>query len=135
MDCFDADVLIYAVIDGHELGLGVRELFQDKEGTDELVGIGSVVLIPELLTKSTRTGDSRQLEALLPMLARLDLLPVDKATSHLAVALGAKYGLKAADSIHLATGVKAGADRFVTNNRKDFPSEISEIQIVRPGML
>lgn len=135
MDCFDADVLIYAIVDGHVLGQRVRQLFLDAERTDEQVGIGSVVLIPELLTKPTRTNNSEQLDALTSLLSRLDLLPVDKATTYLAVALGSKYGLRAPDSIHLATGVKAGADRFITNNSKDFTSEISEIQIVNPASL
>ncbi|MCI2267141.1 hypothetical protein [Sediminivirga luteola] len=44
-------------------------------------------------------------------------------------------GLRAADAAHLATAVVAGADRFVTNNRNDFPREISEIDIVYPDEL
>ncbi len=135
MDCFDADVLIYAAIDDHPLGLRVRELFLEREAASESVGIGSVVLLPELLTKPVRTQDEQQLLAITPLLARLDLLPVDQATAKLAVALGAKYGLCAADAIHLATGVKAGADRFVTNNSKDFRADIDEIQITLPDQL
>ncbi len=135
MDCFDADVLVYAAIADHPLGLKVRELFLAREAASESVGIGSVVLLTELLTKPVRTQDEQQLLALTPLLARLDLLPVDQATAKLAVALGAKYGLGAADSIHLATGVKAGADRFVTNNSKDFRADIDEIQITLPAQL
>ncbi len=135
MDCFDADVLVYAAIADHPLGLKVRELFLAREAASESVGIGSVVLLTELLTKPVRTQDEQQLLALTPLLARLDLLPVDQATAKLAVALGAKYGLGAADPIHLATGVKAGADRFVTNNSKDFRADIDEIQITLPAQL
>ncbi len=135
MDCFDADVLIYAAVDGHPLGLKVRELFLARESASESVGIGSVVLLPELLTKPFRTQDEQQLLALTVLVARLDLLLVDQATAKLAVALGAKYGLRAADAIHLATGVKAGADRFVTNNSKAFGADIDEIQITLPAQL
>lgn len=31
------------------------------------------------------------------------------------------------DAVHLATAVIAGADRFVTNNARDFPAEIREV--------
>lgn len=46
--------------------------------------------------------------------------------------LGAEYGLKAADAVHLATAVEAGATRFVTDNRRDFDDRIEEIEIVFP---
>lgn len=52
--------------------------------------------------------------------------PVDEATIDLAVVLGATYRLKPTDAVHLATAVGAGADRFVTNNRKDFTPRIVE---------
>jgi predicted nucleic acid-binding protein len=62
----------------------------------------------------------------------LDLWPADAALARAAARLGAKYRLHAADAIHLATAVLAGADRFITNNRKDFAKMISEIDIVYP---
>ena len=34
--------------------------------------------------------------------------------------------------IHLATAALAAADRFITNNRKDFPKTIGEVDIVYP---
>jgi hypothetical protein len=37
--------------------------------------------------------------------------------------------------MHLATAVAAGADRFLTNNRKDFPQTITEIDVVYPDDL
>lgn len=43
--------------------------------------------------------------------------------------------LCAADAVHLATAVGVGADRFLTNNRRDFPTTISEIEVVYPGDL
>ena len=46
--------------------------------------------------------------------------------------LGAKYGLRAADAVHLATTITAGADRFLTSNHKDFGDRISEIDVVHP---
>jgi predicted nucleic acid-binding protein len=39
------------------------------------------------------------------------------------------------DAIHLATAIQAGADAFVTNNIKDFDSEILELKILFPTNL
>lgn len=137
MDAFDADVLIYAAVPGHHLGRRVLALFPDSP-TDEtgiVAGIGSVLLIPELLSKPTREEADSELLALAALLGRLELRPVDEATAELAVALAASYRLKATDAVHLATAVNGGADRFVTNNRRDFPQTINEIGITYPGDL
>ena len=137
MDAFDADVLIYAAVAEHELGRRVRALFPTEpvEDTGVVAGIGSVLLLPELLTKPLRGHAVEELEELGVLLARLDLRPTDVATAELATALGASYGLRAADAVHLATAVGAGADRFVTNNRTDFLKMISEIDIAYPDEL
>lgn len=134
MDAFDADVLIYAAVDGHRLGMRVRALFSTEpiDDTSAVAGIGSVLLLPELLTKPLREGATDELSELVTLLGRLDLLPVDETTAELATALGAAYRLRAVDAVHLATAVKAGADRFITNNATDFPKTITEIDITYP---
>ena len=133
MDAFDADVLVYASADGHDLGRRVRALF--RAAGEALAGVGSVLLIPEALTKPMRTEDEAGVADLLSLLARLDLRPVDRATAELATTLAAGYGLRAADAIHLATAVAAGADRFITNNRKDFRKSIEEVDVTYPDEL
>ena len=135
MDSFDADVLIYAAVADHELGRRVRALFpvQPTEGSG--TGIGSVLLVPELLTKPLRENADDEFNELSALLGRLDLLPTDEATAELATALGATYGLRPADAVHLATAVGAGADRFITNNRSDFPKSITEIDVIYPDEL
>ena len=137
MDAFDADVLIYAAVDGHPLGRRVRALFPSGPvgPLDEFAGIGSVLLIPELLSKPTRAEAADELAKLEALLSRLDLLPVDRATAELATALGASYRLRAADAVHLATAVTGGADRFLTNNQSDFPATIGEIDVRYPADL
>jgi predicted nucleic acid-binding protein len=137
VDAFDADVLIYAAVTGHPLGRRIRALFPRgvTAATGEVAGIGSVLLIPELLTKPMREGADSELEALAVLLGRLDLRLVDEATAQLAAALGAAYGLRAADAVHLATAVAAGADRFITNNTSDFSRGITEVEITYPGDL
>jgi predicted nucleic acid-binding protein len=137
VDAFDADALIYAAVDAHPLGRRVRALFPADPvvSTGAVAGVGSVLLIPELLTKPLREGSTSELEELGGLLSRLDLRPTDEATAELATALGAAYHLRAADAVHLATAVGAGADRFITNNQADFPKTITEIDIIYPQEL
>jgi len=131
---FDADVLIYAGAQ-HPLGAPVTRLFEQAEGHGP-VGLGSVLLLPEVLSKPMRDDpESHEAQSLRRLLSRLDLRPFDYPTARLALVLAAKYGLRAADATHLATAVAAGANWFVTNNRKDFPQTITEIDVVYPDQL
>ena len=134
MDAFDADVLIYAATPGHSLGSRVAALFPSSGGA-ESAGMGSVLLLPEVLARPTRDEAEDELAALYGLLARLDLRPVDEAVADLSVVLGATYKLKAADAAHLATAVNAGAERFITNNTRDFRRGIAEIDITYPDDL
>lgn len=132
---FDADVLIYAAAKDHPLGTRIAALFADADA-DEAVGIGSVLLLTEVLAKPMRDDpESDECAALVSLLSRLELQPFDAPTARLSLALAVSYGLRAADAAHLATAVAAGADRFLTNNRKDFPRSIAEIDIVYPDEL
>lgn len=137
MDGFDADVLVYAASPGHPLGRRVLALFpaHPTDVTGEVAGLGSVLLLPELLSKPLRDRRRSEVAALEGLLARLDLRPLDQATAELATALGAAHGLRAADAVHLATAVGAGADRFVTNNRRHFPRSITEVDVTYPDDL
>jgi predicted nucleic acid-binding protein len=131
LDAFDADVLIYAANPRDPVGAVVlANLPPLRDGKP--TGIGSVLLLAEVLTKPTRQGETDEILALAIILGRLDLRAVDRATAELAVTVGATYGLRSADAIHLACAVNAGADRFITNNKKDFPKSITEIDITYP---
>ncbi len=134
MDCFDADALIYAAIPGHPLGQRVVALFK-RAGPGAPAGAGSVLLLPEVLSKPLRDGPPDEVRFLAGLLARLDLRPVDRATAELATALSSRYRLRAADATHLATAVGLGADRFITNNQRDFPTAITEVRITYPADL
>lgn len=133
MDAFDADVLIYAAVPDHPLGRRVRVLLAADPSAP--AGVGATLLLPEILAKPLREKAQDELVALTAVLGRLELLPLDEATAELAVALGAVHRLSAADAVHLATAVGAGADRFLTNNRRDFPRTIAEIAVVYPDEL
>lgn len=134
MDAFDSDVLIYAAVPGHSLGRRVTALVTAGPARAP-AGTGSVLLLPEVLGKPLRDGAAGEIRILAALLARLDLRPFDLATAELATSLAARYKLKAADAAHLATAVVAGADRFITNNRRDFPREITEVDITYPDDL
>lgn len=140
MDAVDADVLIYAAAHAHPFAArNALTLCPDKLGPDELGlqqrPVGSVLLLPEVLSKPRREGNDAETAQLLWYLARIDLRPVDRQVADLAVVLASSYRLRAADAVHLATGVSAGADRFITNNRKDFRREITEIAVTYPDDL
>ena len=131
MDAFDTDVLIYAAAPDHPLGRRVAALFPAQQQGPP-AGIGSVLLLPEVLSKPLRDEQPDEVAALAALLARLDLRPLDRATAELATALSSSYGMRAADAVHLATAVAGGADRFITNNRRDFSTVIAEIDVVYP---
>ncbi len=61
--------------------------------------------------------------------------PADPFIAEIATSLAAAHRLRAADAVHLATAVAAGADRFITNNRRDFGPSITEIEVVYPDAL
>lgn len=133
-DAFDSDALIYAAVPGHPLGRRVAALITSR-AAQAVAGTGSVLLLPEVLGKPLRDGAAGEVRVLAALLARLDLRPVDLATAELATSLSARYKLKAADATHLATAVTVGADRFITNNQRDFPKQITEVDITYPADL
>jgi predicted nucleic acid-binding protein len=130
VDTFDADVLVYAAVRGHPLGRRVLRIFREAGG--HFAGAGSVLLLPEVLSKPLRDRQTSEVRSLAALLSRLDLRPVDTTTAEIATVLGAKYGMRAADATHLATAVALGADRFITSNKSDFPRTIAEVLITYP---
>ncbi len=128
LDAFDADVLIYAADLDHELGNRVLELFRQDTRP---AGVGSTLLLAEVLVPRSE-GRADEVDELGRLLQRLDLRPVDRRIAEVAAILRSKYRLKTADAVHLATALDAGADRFITNNSRDFPKSIAEIDVTYP---
>lgn len=125
-EAFDSDVLI-SLVEENTLAPSIRRAVNEADGL-----LGSVVLFPELLSKPMRMGAEGEYADLAKVLALFDLKEVDLDVALAATTLGAKYGLRAADAIHLATAVVWGAERFHTNNRKDFGPHITEVDVVWP---
>jgi predicted nucleic acid-binding protein len=136
IDAFDADVLIYAALDSHPVGDKIRRLLRNTlADAAEPTAVGSVLLLPEVLSKPMRLNDRGELLRLAAILGRIHLRPTDPATARVATVLASSYRLRAADAVHLATAVIAGADRFITNNKKDFPPSITEVDVTYPDDL
>jgi PIN domain len=141
VDAFDSDVLIYAAAPGHPLGERVAALFPAHPlgvpgpGPGPVAGVGSVLLLPEVLSKPLRDGDAEAVRSLSELLVMIDLRPVDQLTAAKAALLGARYNLRLADAMHLATAISMRADRFITDNSKDFGPFIKEIEITYPADL
>ena len=134
MIAFDTDVLIYAVSHDHPFGEKIRRLLADPSFNQKR--IGSLLLYPELLGKPVREKNQEQIHILAAYLDRLTLYPMDISVACLAAQFSANYKLKAADSVHLATAVHAGADMFITNNHRDFDHQrITEITVQYPEKL
>jgi predicted nucleic acid-binding protein len=126
IEAFDSEVLISAASAGPRTEVSRRVLAASESR------IGSVLLLPEVLSKPIRGRAEAEVGVLVEILAGIDLKPVDEEVADASVAFGAKYSLRAADAIHLATAVVWGAQRFHTNNRRDFGPHIEEIEIAWP---
>lgn len=126
-DGFDANVLIGAARPTGPSAVDQDVILRSEER------IGSVILLPAVLTKPLRIGEMTEFSSLNELLGTFDLKPVDEEIADAAVTLGAKYRLKSPDAIHLATAVVWGAERFYTHNTKDFGPHITEIDVVVPG--
>lgn len=126
MDAFDADIVIYAS-KGDPRGGRLLDAVAARANTRDPIGIGSVLLLTETLA----LGDAApHTSRLIELLATLRLIPVDAEIARVAAVLRATYRLKTPDALHLATAIVAGADRFVTGNRRDFAASIVEIPIM-----
>lgn len=87
------------------------------------------------MIKPIREHRLDELDQLARLLSRIELLGVDRDIADLAVSVGGKLGLKAPDSIHLATAMYAGADQFLTNNSRDLDAAFDGIEIIFPADL
>ncbi|MBW9205327.1 PIN domain-containing protein [Mumia sp. zg.B17] len=125
---FDAGVVICAAVADQRGAILLDAI--DASSPDVPVGIGSTLLFTEALTVADDRRDERL--RMIAILGRLALLPVTQDVAVVAAALKLRHRLKTPDALHLATAITAGADQFVTINRRDFGSRITEIDIVHP---
>lgn len=127
MDAFDSDVLIYAAKRDPRGDIAAR-LVGAASPADQV--IGSVILVSEVFAAPDGRINEAERQRLINLIAALDLKDVDHEVADLAGTLRTKYRLKTPDALHLATAVLWGAERFHTNNSRDFGQPIDEIEIV-----
>jgi predicted nucleic acid-binding protein len=92
--------------------------------------VTSVMTVLEVLTGAKRRKDDvlvRRYESLFTESAGVVVLDIDMDIARRAAELRAKYGVRTADAIHLATALAAGASAFVTTDRR--LARVKEIEV------
>ena len=136
MDAFDTDVLIYATSRDHPFRTSILNTVHATAAmAGGIGGLGSIMLIPELLNKPLRRQANDDVVAIRRLLERLELIGVTEDIAADAAVLAGRYHLRTVDAVHLATASSLGADRFITNNRKDFGKHIAEVAVTYPEEL
>jgi predicted nucleic acid-binding protein len=110
----------------------VTELFQRiRDG--HLVGVGSTVLLAEVLVRSG--GDPVREAPYRDLLAMLRIEPVSLTVSERAAVLRRAYRFSTPDALHLATALMAGCEAFATSDETHFPRAAGEVRILVPQLL
>ena len=84
-------------------------------------GVASVVAVMELTVhpwRMGRAGVAREVETLLAFFPNLALVDVTRDVARRAAQLRARFDVRPADALHVATALDRGATAFVTNDRR-----------------
>lgn len=126
----DASSLIYAVESPTQFPL-LSDLFAEVQlGKVHLVA--STILLSEVLVLPIKSGNrtlEREYRMLLAPSDALTIIPVDEAVAIRAAQLRAEFGFRLPDAIHIATGLIAGCDLFLTG---DLAWARAGIQVLTP---
>jgi predicted nucleic acid-binding protein len=126
----DTMLFVYHFEEHPQFGPGATRLLHAAEH-DRLRLVTSVLTLMEVLVVPKREGQEqlchryRELFASFP---RLTVLSIDPAIAEVASDLRATYTLRTPDALHLATAIVAGAEAFVTEDRR--LSSISAIRVI-----
>lgn len=115
----DANTIIYAV-EGVSTFWNLKPGLLDKLDAGAFIAITSELTLVETITgprKAGRADDEAVFRKLLTPSRCLTLEPITLAVLEKAIELRAQSGLKTPDAIHLATGVIAGSDLFVSADK------------------
>jgi predicted nucleic acid-binding protein len=129
---YGVDTMLFVYhFEGHsQFGPWAARLLQAAEH-DRLRLVTSVLTLMEVLVVPKRERQEqlcqryRELFASFP---QLTVLAIDQSIAEVASDLRATYTLRTPDALHLATAIVAGADAFVTEDRR--LSNISAIQVI-----
>lgn len=123
--CVDSCVVLaYLLGDQPQHAEGIRQLFYDVEAKKARL-YGSILLLAEVLGGSAKGPTDPRMDervgALLLNPASITLIQAGVQVGMVARGLRREFGLKVADSLHLASAVVAKVEVFSTTNSKDFP--------------
>ena len=116
----DTSALIYT-IEAPSLYPGLQTQFYDLFKRGELTLVTSWITFAEALVKPTQTGNAvaeAGYRAFFVPSTHFEILHVDKGIADRAARLRALHGFKLPDAIHIATGMAASCNHFLTGDAK-----------------
>ena len=114
----------------------VGPIFREIE-EGRATAVTSVMTVLEVLTGAMRREDDvlvRRYESLFSESAGLVVLDIDIDIARRAAGLRARYGVRTADAIHLATALAAGASAFVTTDRRLARVKEIEVRVLKAAL-
>lgn len=111
----------------------VGPIFREIEG-GRATAVTSVMTVLEVLTGAMRREDDvlvRRYVSLFTESSGVLVLDIDIDIARRAAGLRARYGVRTADAIHLATALVAGASAFVTTDRRLARVKEIEVRVLR----
>jgi len=123
--------IIYFIEAHHEFGPLVKQVVE-LMNANRIQAFTSVLTLSEVLPKPVETGNDELAEKFKTYLKNgpnLTLLPIGETIGETAGALRGKYPyLKTVDAVQIAAALDAGAEAFLTNDKK--LSKIMEVKIL-----
>jgi uncharacterized protein len=116
----DTNVIIFAIEPGNPWIRALRDLFAAIESRS-VAAVTSELTLAEVLTKPLALGKTELVSEYEQVLARDGIIrvePVSRQILRASAEFRSRYGLKLADSIHLATAKQTGCDVILTNDRE-----------------
>ena len=110
---FDASVII-DFGEERERSMRVVTAFLRRIESNEIEAVGSVLLLPEVLTYTRVNAIEETVYS--DFLAKMQLLPVSEEIAERATDYRVMYNLRTADAVHLATAIIAEAGALVTSD-------------------
>jgi predicted nucleic acid-binding protein len=129
---WDSNLFIYLLEDHPEFSQAVADLRQKMlERGDQL--LTSALTLGEVLVKPSALGDLELCRVYEDMLGKAAMvLPFDAKAARKYAAIRNDRSVKAPDAIQLACAGEAGADLFVTNDRRLQGKRVEGIQFIVP---
>lgn len=128
---WDSMVFIYLLESHPQFVSKVERILKQIESRGDML-MTSVFTIGEVLTGPRRLGATKLVDAIRSYFdsGRVLFLPFDKKTADRYSILRSTLKVSQADGIHLAAAALAGADMFVTNDRKLWAMQVPGIKFM-----